>query len=149
MQIFVWYECSVPCGCWSYYPAYEVHWTASITSCCCCVEIDQIFSNCNFSRPMVLVDDQPYGSIRLMVHLYRSESESETSLQNGLQPNFRATSLSLAAKIKENFRFRSYINAALNANDAKLLNRAYHYGCHTTDCQQVTSIILSTTMNVW
>ena len=55
----------------------------------------------------------------LMLHLYWSESESETSLatslHNGLQPNFQAKSLSLAAKIKENFRFRfrSYINAAL------------------------------------
>ena len=54
-----------------------------------------------------------------MLHLYWSESESETSLatslHNGLQPNFQAKSLSLAAKIKENFRFRfrSYINAAL------------------------------------
>ena len=55
-----------------------------------------------------------------MVHLYRSKSESKTSLatslQNGLQPNFRATSLSFVAKIKENFRFRfrfySYIKAA-------------------------------------
>ena len=52
-----------------------------------------------------------------MLHLYWSESESETSLatslHNGLQPNFQAKSLSLAAKIKETFRFRSYINAAL------------------------------------